>query len=260
MADNLAVTPGSGATIASDEVTWPAGGSTVHLPLGKMVLGADGVVETISRGQQTAANGMPVTLASDQIAAAALADNMSNPTTLLTGAFTMVYDSVSSNWDRVQTGQSDGTGSASRLPITPYYYNGSTFDRMRGDTSGLWAQIRAATAGGATPSRLISAASTNATSVKGSAGQLYMVSAINLNAAVRYLKFYNKASAPTVGTDTPVLTFPIPGNTAGAGFNISIPQGIEFTLGIALALTTSAADADTSAVAAGDIIINLATK
>ena len=64
MADNLAVTPGSGATIATDEVTW--GGSTVHVPLGKMVIGADNAVETISRGQQTMTNSLPVAIASDQ--------------------------------------------------------------------------------------------------------------------------------------------------------------------------------------------------
>lgn len=258
MADNLAVTPGSGATIATDEVTW--GGSTVHLPLGKMILGADGVAETISRGQQTAANGMPVTLASDQVTALALTDNMSNPTTLLVGSFNMVWDSVSSNWDRIATGQSDGTGSASRMPVTPYYFNGSTFDRMRGDTTGLWAQIRAAASGGTSPYKLISAASTNGNNVKGGAGQVYMISVINLNAAVRYLKFYNKSTTPTVGTDTPVLTFPIPASATGAGFNISIAQGIEFSAGIAIAITTGAADNDTGAVAANEIIVNLAYK
>lgn len=254
MADNLAVTPGSGATIATDEVTW--GGATVHLPLGKMTLGADGVVEVLSKGQQTAANGLPVTLASDQVAVATLADNLSNPTTLLTGSLMMVWDGT--NWDRLQTGASDGTGSANKLPVTMFAYNGTNFDRVRGDTVGLFVQQRAAPSGGATAGRLISAGSTNATSLKGSAGQIYMISAINLNAAVRYLKIYNKATAPTVGTDTPVWTFPIPASATGAGFVLSIPTGVEFSLGIALALTTGVADADTGAVAANEIIVNIA--
>lgn len=258
MADNLAVTPGSGATIATDEVTW--GGATVHLPLGKMTLGGDGAVETLSKGQHTAANGMPVTLASDQVASATLADNLSNPTTLLVGSFQMVWDG--SNWDRVTTGQSDGTGSASRVPVTLFSFNGTTFDRVRGDTTaGLWIQQRAGTAGGATPFKLISAASTNATVVKGtSGGQIYTLAAINLNAAVRYLKLYNKATSPTVGTDTPVMTIPIPGNTAGAGLVMSFGPGLEFGTGIGIALTTGAGDSDTGAVAANEIIVNIAYK
>lgn len=118
-----------------------------------------------------------------------------------------------------------------------------------------------ATGNGATPFKLNSAASTNATSVKASAGQVYMITASNINAAVRYLKFYNKASAPTVGTDTPVLVFAIPGNTAGAGTNIPVPAaGLAFSTGIAFALTTGAADSDAGAVAANDIIVNLGYK
>ena len=108
---------------------------------------------------------------------------------------------------------------------------------------------------GWTLARLVSAASTNATSLKASAGLLTLVYAVNLNAAVRYLKFYNKASAPTVGTDTPVLTLPIPASTTGAGFMLVVPGGLAFSTGIAYATTTGVADSDTAAVAANEIIV-----
>lgn len=104
--------------------------------------------------------------------------------------------------------------------------------------------------------RCVSAASTNATSLKASAGTLYALVVTNTNAAVRYLKFYNKASSPTVGSDTPVLTFAIPGNTAGAGFAINFDPGVHFGTGIAYAITTGAADSDTGAVAANEILVN----
>lgn len=118
--------------------------------------------------------------------------------------------------------------------------------------------IYAHTAGGYTPAQLISAASTNATSVKGSAGTIGYLMCSNTNASPRYLKIYNKATAPTVGTDTPVHTFLIPGNsTNGAGFVISLPpQGISLGTGIAFALTTGVAVADTAAVAANEIVVN----
>lgn len=108
-----------------------------------------------------------------------------------------------------------------------------------------------------TPGKLISAATTNATSVKASAGVIGYACASNINASPRYLKFYNKASAPTVGTDTPVHTFLIPGNTSGSGTNIPIAGlGINFTTGIAFAITGLAADTDTTAVALGEVIVN----
>jgi hypothetical protein len=113
------------------------------------------------------------------------------------------------------------------------------------------------TSGGLSISRVISAASNNAASVKASAGQVYAIYAHNTNTAVRYLKLYNKASSPTVGTDTPVMTLPIPGNTAGAGFVLEAAAGIAFATGIALAIVTGVADSDNTAVAANEVVVNL---
>lgn len=116
------------------------------------------------------------------------------------------------------------------------------------------------TSGGVTNSKTISAATTNATSVKASAGQVFGIFASNIHASPRYLKLYDKASSPVVGTDVPVATYLIPGNTAGTGFRLLIPHGLAFAAGIALALTTGVADADTGAVAANDIVVNLEYK
>lgn len=98
--------------------------------------------------------------------------------------------------------------------------------------------------------RLLSAAaSTNATSVKTSAGTVRTIQGRNAAAASRYLKLYNKASAPTVGTDTPKKTVHLP---AGADFVFDVDN--YFSTGIAYAITTAAADADTGALTAGDVI------
>lgn len=114
-------------------------------------------------------------------------------------------------------------------------------------------QNATAVAGGiTTTTRLLSAAATtNATSAKGSAGRLYSIQGYNAAAAIRYLKLYNKATAPTVGTDTPVKTIALP---AGAAFALDWPIGYSFATGIAYALTALGTDADTTALAAGDII------
>lgn len=101
---------------------------------------------------------------------------------------------------------------------------------------------------------LTSAATTNATSVKGTAGSLFEISADNETAALKYLKLYNKATAPTVGTDVPILTIPIPINGS-----IQVPFGAigkRFSTGIAYAITNLQAVADTTAVAAGDVHVS----
>jgi hypothetical protein len=110
---------------------------------------------------------------------------------------------------------------------------------------------------GATPGKLVSVAGTNASVIKGSPGALMMLLTMTTNPAARYLKLFNKATAPTLGTDVPIQTYTIPGNSAGAGVAIPLPRrGLAFTNGIAMALTTGIADLDTNGVAANEIVVN----
>jgi hypothetical protein len=107
-----------------------------------------------------------------------------------------------------------------------------------------------AASGGYSEARVMSAASTNATSTKTSAGQLYGWYFYNNTASVKFVKFYNKASSPTVGTDTPARTLGIPQNS---GSNIEYAGGIPMGTGIAYAITGGIADSDTTAVALNDV-------
>lgn len=117
-----------------------------------------------------------------------------------------------------------------------YKFNGATWDRDAVPNA---------------VSRIVSAAaSTNGTSAKASAGRLGPISAKNNAAYDIFLKFYNKASAPTVGSDTPVWTQVLPALTASI---IDMPQGLYFSTGIAYALTKLVADADTTVLVAADI-------
>jgi hypothetical protein len=111
--------------------------------------------------------------------------------------------------------------------------------------------------GGTTPYKLISTASTNANVVKASAGNLYSIVAIGQTSTIRYLKLYNKATTPSVGTDVPVMTIPVPANVQGAGVSIPFSMGVNFSLGISLAITSGSADNSTGVVGAGDVILNL---
>lgn len=102
---------------------------------------------------------------------------------------------------------------------------------------------------GSNPYRVPSAlATTNDAVVKASAGKLFKVVGVNTSASIKYIKFYNKASGLVVGTDIPVITVPAP-----VGF-FSTDIDLEFDTGISIAMTGAAADNDTTALTAGDIV------
>jgi len=111
-------------------------------------------------------------------------------------------------------------------------------------------QTAVAGTNGLTSSRVVAAASTNATSLKATPGRIARMDLFNTSASIRYFKLYNKASAPTVGTDTPVLTIPI---AANGQYLANFEFGKYFSTGIAYAITGALADGDTTNVAAGDV-------
>ncbi len=101
--------------------------------------------------------------------------------------------------------------------------------------------------------RLPSAAgSTNATVVKATPGKVFRISGVSTALAVKYLKLYNKASAPTVGTDIPAMTIALP-ITAPFAHELT-HYGLLFPAGIAYAFTTNAADSDVMGIGAGDVL------
>lgn len=94
--------------------------------------------------------------------------------------------------------------------------------------------------------------------VKATGGQIYWLHVINLKASVLYLQMFNLASASvTLGTTTPDLVFPIPtqGDTNGAGFSLSVPNGIAMGTGISWAITTT--KGGSTAASADEAFLNL---
>ena len=98
--------------------------------------------------------------------------------------------------------------------------------------------------------------------VKTSAGQVYSVIIANIATTTRYVKFYNATAANvTVGTTTPVITIPVPGNASDDTALVwNPPMGIAFDTAICVAATTGLADNDTGAPAANDVVINVFYK
>jgi hypothetical protein len=90
--------------------------------------------------------------------------------------------------------------------------------------------------------------------VKASRGAVFGYFFYNAHASdARYLKFYNATAANvTVGTTTPVMTFPVKSGSSG---HISFPDGIKFDTAITVAATTGIADNDTGGPAANDVVV-----
>lgn len=112
----------------------------------------------------------------------------------------------------------------------------------------------------ATPYFLNSAASTNGALILTGTSGLHALYATNTGASVAYVKLYNKATAPTVGTDVPEMILPIPAASGGVPGVFTLPigfAGFRFPLGLGIAVTGGASDSDTTAVAAGQVKVKL---
>lgn len=102
--------------------------------------------------------------------------------------------------------------------------------------------------------RRISTADTNAVVIRAGRTLVRGSFSLNGNAAVRYVKLYDKATAPAE-TDTPVITLMLGNNAAP-----QTPQEfgpIEFKLGFGMRIVTGLADNDNTGVGAGDVIAHL---
>lgn len=90
--------------------------------------------------------------------------------------------------------------------------------------------------------------------IYGAPGRIMGGTIHNRNTAERFLKLYDKATAPTVGTDTPRYTFPIPGLSV-----LHVPDFLghgRFKLGIGIGATTAIADNSTAAPSTNDVVVN----
>lgn len=114
--------------------------------------------------------------------------------------------------------------------------------------------------GGSSLFRLVAANTNNSTLIAPGQRTLYSVQLGTIGAAPAYVKFYDKASAPTCGTDTPVKVLIIPAAATAANGNASnsvVPLGAQFVNGIGICVVTGIADSDNTAVAAATFLVNI---
>jgi hypothetical protein len=108
------------------------------------------------------------------------------------------------------------------------------------------------------PKHYLSLASTNSTLVLGRSSIVKMIYAQNTGTVNAFLKFYDKVTAPTCGTDVPKLTIPLPGGASVGGppAQPDISDGILFYAGVGFCITAAIADNDTGVATTG-IVVNI---
>jgi len=150
------------------------------------------------------------------------------------------------------------SGSASPLQLDN---SGKLLVNCTGCSAGSTVGLVPQTSGGLSIGHLVAAASNNATNLKGSAGQLYGASVYNNTTYPVYLKFCNKATACTCGTnsgsDTILYTVAA---QAGTEREIHTEEGIAFGTGISYCVVKGMADTDNTSLAASDALIDLLYK
>jgi len=189
-------------------------------------------------GSTSSANSSPVVIANDQAAVP------------VSGTFYQVTQPVSIAASVAVTGPLTDT----QLRATAVPVSGTV--TANAGTGTMNVTVVSGATGGDSTFHLVSAATTNATNIKASAGKVTGWYVYNSNASARKVAFHNTAGTPTAGASIH-SSIVIPGLAAA---NVSFPDGIDFGTGIAITTVTDLTDAGNTAVALNDLIINIYYK
>lgn len=220
--------------IASDQTAIPITGTVTSTPSGTQTVSG-----TVTVQQGTAAN-LNATVTATNLDIRDL--NSATDSVSVTGSSVSISGSVA-----VTGPLTDAELRATAVPVS------GTFFQTTQPVS-----ITDITTNGVDSAQLVSAAGTNLTQIKGSAGKVVGWYIYNSADTQRKVIFYNSLSAGvTVGTTTPTLTLVIP---SFSGANCSFPTGINFSTAISIATTVGIANSDTTAVSLNDLNINILYK
>lgn len=257
--------------------------ATINIPAAGVVSGAflDGAIVTLGNkadARSTATDSTPVSVMQVlkeisfalQNPAPVTETNAANGTTGAAVPATAIYIGINvggnlTGWGGAVTaisgGYADGAISTigSRADTAWVSGSGSVVSLLKNIATGVGSSIpagtntigtvnvAAATTGGCTPGVTISAASTNATNVKASAGTLCKLVVVNSNSVLAYLKMYDGVAAPSCSSSTVVASYVIPFGSSNSGGGVAIPLGPfgeAYSSGIAFCLTGGIANND----------------
>lgn len=103
----------------------------------------------------------------------------------------------------------------------------------------------------------VAATTANATAVRAVPAVLKAYDIVNTSAATKFVRFYNKATAPVPASDAALIVWRLPIPAGGRTSTSFSSGGVWFPAGLAFDITTAAADTDTTVTAAGDVTLNI---
>lgn len=254
------VTVGNATLAVTQSGTWNVGTVTTLTTCSTVtsLTQFNGVAITLNKGSSDAGT-LRVSLGDGSQTIGALTANQSVNLAQVAGATTATGHGTASGAVRVEL-PTDGTGVlAGVTTVTTVSAVTAITNALPAGTNNIGQVCLAPqTSGGLSTYSVISsgAANQDSAAVKGSAGQVYGYSLFNTTASARYVKLYNKASGAT-SADTPVRRIYLPPT---GGVDRSEPNGIAFGTGICIRITTGAADSDTGACSANDVLANIDYK
>lgn len=110
------------------------------------------------------------------------------------------------------------------------------------------------------PYTYVSQASNNANSIIAFPGQIGSIIAFSVAASPRFLKFYDKATAPNPSSDIPVWVIPMPGYGSGGAGDVVWNHGLVFQFGIAFAIVAGMGVNDNTAIGLNDCVISVSYR
>jgi len=140
-------------------------------------------------------------------------------------------------------------GGGFNLPLMSagYVYNGATWDRARGDTSGAYVVDVPSAAANAGSTNVATAAVAGSLTAKASGGNLYGLN-VTAGASAGYVMVFNATGAPADGAVTPARCIPLAANT-GIDLNFR-GQPVYFNTGITVVFSTTGCFSKTASATA----------
>jgi len=255
MADNVISDSGNslGPTFATDNIS--AGGADVHYPLIKLAFGALNSVTVVAADAGLPVNiisAIPLALSGSVLAAITGTVNISGTPTVSIVSFGAAV-AISGSVLAAVTGTVNISGTAAVVG-TVNISGTATVDGRVG--------LVARSSGAADTGRFINTL-TNTFVIKAASGVLYGIQAFNLSTAPVFVKLYDLATTPVVGTSTPKKVLMCPGGattSVGGGFVWNFPIGITCSAGISIGLATGNAgllDGTATGPGSAEVVVNV---